>query len=378
MLNSAEVNSIIDEDKDAGIGQIGRIPIRNLWLLMLYASDLFRELGKGNVSVEENPEDIPNLVANILSYIVERRLKRNLSFGYQSKDAILNCIRGKIDLITTERHQLLSRGKVACCFDDFTVNTPRNRFVRAALYAIAKITTCPDLKHRCRCLADNLKQLGVSGEKPTRNEVNLYRFGRNDSNDKLMVSAAQLAFDLALPTEDAGNIHMLMPDREEKWIRRLFEKAVGGFYDVVLSSQGWRVSTGKTQNWIIDYKTDRINELLPSMRTDIVLDHQVDKKRIIIDTKFNSIVTPGWFKNESFRSGYLYQIYAYLRSQEGNGDPLSDNASGMLLHPSIGELIDETVLIQNHAIRFATIDLSKQANIISDQLIKMVKFPPIR
>lgn len=29
-----------------GIGRIGRIPVRNLWLLMLYASDLFRVLEK--------------------------------------------------------------------------------------------------------------------------------------------------------------------------------------------------------------------------------------------------------------------------------------------------------------------------------------------
>lgn len=34
-------------DVHEGIGRIGRIPVRNLWLLMLYASDLFRESRKG-------------------------------------------------------------------------------------------------------------------------------------------------------------------------------------------------------------------------------------------------------------------------------------------------------------------------------------------
>jgi len=373
MANNIAAKHVVGEE--AGIGYIGRIPVRNLWLLMLYASNLFRELGKGNVSIEDSPEYIPDLVAEILSHIVERRLKRNLSFGYQYRDAIINRVRGKIDLLTTERRQLLSRGKVACRFEDFTVNTPRNRFVRAALYALARISTRSDLSRKCRGLADNLKQLGVSGEKPTRNEINTDRYGRHDSDDKLMVSAAQLAFDLALPTEDAGNVHMLLPDRDEIWIRRLFEKAIGGFYDVVLSHKGWKVFMGKSQNWIIDSKTDRIDEFLPSMRTDIVLEHQSDNKRIIIDTKFTSIVTEGRFRNESFRSGYMYQIYAYLRSQEGNGDPMSDEASGVLLHPSIGKSFDETVLIQGHAIRFATVDLSEQANVIRNQLIKMITFP---
>lgn len=53
------------------------------------------------------------------------------------------------------------------------------------------------------------------------------------------------------------------------------------------------------------------------MRTDVVLDHVAGGRRIVIDTKFNSIVTKGWFREESVRSGYVYQIYAYLMSQSG-------------------------------------------------------------
>jgi 5-methylcytosine-specific restriction enzyme subunit McrC len=59
-------------------------------------------------------------------------------------------------------------------------------------------------------------------------------------------------------------------------------------------------------------------------------------QRIVIDTKFTSIVTSGWYREETLRSGYVYQIYAYLRSQVGRGDSFADCASG-LLHPSIGK-----------------------------------------
>ena len=52
-----------------------------------------------------------------------------------------------------------------------------------------------------------------------------------------MAAAAHLAFDLALPTEAAGNKLLARPDREIIWVKRLYEKAVGGFYDVVLSSK---------------------------------------------------------------------------------------------------------------------------------------------
>ena len=42
-------------------GFIGRIPVRNLWLLMLYASDLFRQRGSGKVGLEDSPDDLPDL-----------------------------------------------------------------------------------------------------------------------------------------------------------------------------------------------------------------------------------------------------------------------------------------------------------------------------
>ena len=170
-----------------------------------------------------------------------------------------------------------------------------------------------------------------------------------------LASCSSLAFDLALPTEVVGTNVLTLPDREITWVRRLFEKAVGGFFDVVLQPQGWRVKCGGTLGWQIEQKTLGIDKILPAMRTDVVLDHASSGRRIVIDTKFTSILTSGWYREESLRSGYMYQIYAYLRSQAGRGDPLADWASGLLLHPSIGADIDETVVIQGHRIRFATV-----------------------
>ena len=360
-------------DAPEEVGHIGGIPVRNLWLLMLYASDLFRHIDNAKVSVEENPDDIPDLVAEILSRQVERRLKRNLSFGYQPREAILGRVRGRINLLYTERHQLLNRGKVACRFDELTVDTPRNRFVRAALEEIAKIIRRETLAHRCRSLAASLRRMGVTGEKPGRAEVSVGRFGRHDADDQQMVSAAHLAFNLALPTEAAGTKHLSLPDREITWIRKLYEKGIAGFYDVVLSGQGWRVDAGKTIGWLIDSKSPGIDKIFPSMRTDIVLDHAGAGRRIVVDTKFNSVVTRGWYREETLRSGYVYQIYAYLRSQEGNGDPLAASASGLLLHPSVGDMVNEAVVIQGHEIRFATVDLGADAKEIRTQLLQVLE-----
>ena len=123
-------------------GFIGYIPVRKIWLLLLYASKLYHELpASRRVELQSAPDHIPHLVAKILANAVERRLRSNLSHGYQRRRADLNRVRGRIDLFRTERRQLMQRGNVACVFDELTVDTPRNRYVKAALTHITGFVT---------------------------------------------------------------------------------------------------------------------------------------------------------------------------------------------------------------------------------------------
>jgi 5-methylcytosine-specific restriction enzyme subunit McrC len=218
-------------------------------------------------------------------------------------------------------------------------------------------------------------RLGVAVGRPLNAVIDADRFGFRDADDRLMVAAARLALDLALPTEDAGSQVLPAPEREIVWVRHLYEKAVAGFYRVVLEPLGWRVCAGRGIEWQIEAKTPGIDAILPAMRTDIVLEQAGSGQRVVIDTKFNCLVRTGWYREEALRSAYIYQIYAYLRSQVGAGDPLADHAAGMLLHPAVGEAFDEIVVIQGHPIRFATVDLSAPAAEIRRRLLSLVPFP---
>ena len=198
------------------------------------------------------------------------------------------------------------------------------------------------------------------------------RFGRQDADDRLMVALSQLACDLALPTEEAAATRLFTPSREMAWVRRLYEKAIAGFYAVVLPARGWTVQAGQQLQWPVGAKTAGIPDILPGMRTDIVLDRAAEGRRIVIDTKFNALLTSGWYREETLRSGYVYQIYAYLRSQEG--EPVANAAEGLLLHPSVGgEIVDEAAQIQGHLIRFSTVDLSLPASKIRERLLAIVE-----
>lgn len=353
--------------------RIGRVPVRNLWFLMLYASDAARFTGRLDALVEEDLDDLPELVATLLAREVELRMRRNLTRHYRHREAVLTRVRGRIDVLRTSTGRLLDRGEVACRFDDLTLDTPRNRFVRAAIERIARLVTDRDLAQRCRRLGGDLGRAGVSGVVPSRADLATDQIGRNDDEDRFMLALARLAFILALPTEEAGRTPLAAPDREEWWIRRLFEKAVSGFYAAELSPTGWRVRSGYQLQWPITAASDGIDAIMPSMRTDVILDAP-DGRRIVIDTKFTAIVTAGWYREESLKSAYLYQIYAYLRSQEQPDDTTSpwNTAAGILVHPAIDKDFDEQVTIQGHPLRFVTVDLAASPQVIRRRLREIV------
>ncbi|RKU00964.1 restriction endonuclease [Burkholderia sp. Nafp2/4-1b] len=151
------------------------------------------------------------------------------------------------------------------------------------------------------------------------------------------------------------------------WVRRLFEKAVLGFACVELQPIGWRVRGGAHIDWQMSAASDGIAEILPGMITDIIMDDLGAGRRLVIDTKFTSVLGSSRFGGASLKSQYLYQMYTYLRSQEGL-DSLWDQASGLFLHPAVDVRIRESVTIQGHAIAFATVDLAQGARTVRAEL----------
>src|ERR1035438_2851883 len=333
-------------DLSPGERRIGRIPVRNLWLLMLYASDLTRVGDAFNSLVDNDLDDLPDLIARLLPDSVERRLHRTLTRGYRRREKVLTRVRGRIDILTTEARLLLSRGEIFCRFEDLTLDTPRNRLVRAALALMSRLVRNAEVVNRCRSLASSLAQAGVSAMRPSRADLASDQIGRNDAADRFMVALARLAFDLALPTEDPGATALVAPDREEVWVRRLYEKAVLGFARVELEPLGWTVRGGIHLNWQVSSAAEGLAAILPRMETDIVLDPPNAGRRMVIDTKFASILASGRFRDAVLKSGYLYQLYAYLRTQEGLA-PQWEGAEGLLLHPAIGEPLHEHVVIRS-------------------------------
>lgn len=345
-----------------------QIPIRNVWLLQLYASSLYRAVGQQLVDAEENPEDLPALVAGMLADAVTQRLHTGLSVGFSQASRPVTRVRGRINVLPTARHQLLSRGQVHCTFDEVVTDTPANRLVRAALWRAAVFVPG---EPRLRSLALQLEAAGVRGPCPPPSHVPGLHRERLLVRDRLMIAAADLVLNLALPTTDEGGKLLPAPDVSEHYLRDLFERACAGFYRLRLEPHGWKVKHGSQLRWDFSSMSSGMEAMLPGMKLDIELVRPypagLGRRRIVIDTKFTSVTKTNQFGDLKLRSDYIYQIYAYLMSQEASEtDPRSE---GLMLHPVVGDPVDEEVVIQGHRIRFATVDLSADSATMADQLL---------
>lgn len=347
-----------------------KIPLRNIWLLFLYAADLvqFRDRFEREV---EAARDLPDLLGRLLAQVAEERVRRNLSRGYQVRTAVLSRVRGRIDMLATESEEYMKRGQVVCRFEEYSMDTPRNRLVRAALEHLAARVDDDETGHRCRSLAASFSRMQVAGTRPSRTELATDQIGRNETADKLMVALATMVFDCIIPSEEDGGTFVPEENATVHLVRKLFERAIGNALRLELEPKGWRIYQGRRLSWPIQRSSDGIASIMPSMQTDIELNHPQSGRRIVIDTKYTDIHTSSRYRESIISNGHLYQLYSYLRTQEHKADPSSFCAEGMLLHPLIGLSVNETTHIQGHDIHFKTIDLTTDS-VDFEQSIKSI------
>lgn len=331
----------------------------SLWKLQLYAFKVFqRDEHLRNGSVEENPDDLLEMVAELLVTAVERRLQRSLGRRYRERADTLTRVRGQIDLLATESKMLLAQGRVACRFDELSVDNLCNRVLHTALVTAARHVSDKTLERRARALAEILTQCGVSPKLAMTRDVGQLVLGRNDQADAEAVDAARLLLQMSIPAEESGKTTQRDPTREAEVVRGLYEAAVRGFYRAVLGPE-WVVRPGETHHhWQLDEPTAGLSAVLPIMKTDTLLEST--DRRIIVETKFADALKPNQFGAVKLSRNHVFQLYAYVQSQHGI-DELSTSTEGVLVYPVVGQHLDESVTIQGHRYRFLTVDLAGTA-----------------
>lgn len=351
-----------------------RIPIRNAWLLLLYAHDLAKYGGAFRARVEQAP-DLRALMGAVLVESVRPLVRQHLGTTFQRQDRTLTGVRGRIRVGPSLPHLARRDGKTRCQVPVRTPDTLIGRILRATLRSLA--TSDPglggalptELLQEVRGLLHAL--IGVSEVPLTSALFSQLRLGRSDARWAFPMSVCRMLYRQQLLTESAGEHASTSLLHSEITHHQLFERFVRSFYQV--HHPEWRQPPRSLRWWESTTADGRATEspFLPGMVTDIILERPPGE-RIVIDTKFYTrTLAEGWGGTKRFHSDNLYQLYAYLRTQEHRGARYR-SARGVLLYPTVDWELDESFEVQGHEFRVATVDLAGTWSSIATRLEELL------
>jgi 5-methylcytosine-specific restriction enzyme subunit McrC len=339
-----------------------QIPLKNVWHMFLYAWDLLGDRPEFDSAAEDAPS-LSLLTAALLVKSLEKRTMHGLPRGYMPVNHEIGAIRGRLDVLQSVRTQSFERGRAYCHFQDYSVDTARNRIIRGTLARLLsdrvlwageggeQKTLLRRRVERCNAMMANVA-VGPATHEAIRREAP----GRNHSADKLVLALCELILDMRMPLDRNGDQRLKLSNNDERLLRIVYERFVARFLKQRLSTLGWKVRTQRRLKWPELAASSGMMAHMPGMQTDVQMLSPDNQRRIIVDTKFTNILATGMTGREVFKSGHLYQVYSYVQTQAS--EPFPPNES-ILLYPAINQSISEFLRMPAHVMRLETIDLSQ-------------------
>lgn len=329
-----------------------KIPIRNIYFLLCYAWDMLEEAELIDAS-QDDCESAAELFGRVLESGVTYLLKRGLDRGYVTESLDTPSLRGKLDLTTTLKRNLLRRMQVHCLVDSLTYDVPQNQIIKATL---GKLVRCENLD---RSLRDRLlrlyRRLHDVAEVPLSPKLfSSVTLHRNNAFYGFVLQVCRLIYEARLVDERPGAWRFRDFLREDAAMARLFERFVFNFFKREQTQFAVRREQIK---WAGAIGEPGVLSYLPTMNTDISLTSA--ERKIIVDTKYYRETLQTNFGKQSIRSENLYQLYAYLTNSAQAGSS-STPLEGILLYPTVGQDVDLDFRLQEIRIRVLTVDLSSE------------------
>jgi 5-methylcytosine-specific restriction enzyme subunit McrC len=108
------------------------------------------------------------------------------------------------------------------------------------------------------------------------------------------------------------------------------------------------------------------------MKPDLILQEKLSGEIIVLDTKFTAkSLTENIWGKQLFESSHLYQMYAYLNTQERLSE-FHQKAAGILLYPAIQGKFSERIEFDDHTIVIECLDLTTSWQEVEEQLFDVV------
>lgn len=229
---------------------------------------------------------------------VDRIVKRGLKADYIRFEDNLNKYKGKMIVKEHIKHNMAHKERFYVAFDEFHVNRPENRLVKATLEKLIGISKSSYNQKKIRELL-----LAFEMVKPSVNHMAIFSKVTIDRGNQYYESALMWSkvflMNKSFFTYSGGTDtrSILFP------MERVFESYVAKALKNAVADTGWVVKAQAKGKYLFD------NPHIFALRPDLLVTRS-DGTKIVLDTKWKR-VTPDSGKNYGISQSDMYQMYAY-------------------------------------------------------------------
>ena len=328
-------------------------PIKNIYYMLTYAFNALRKPDYKNAATEDC-EDLLDLLAKILVLGLNRLIKQGFFRDYIRVSETSSSIRGKINITQSIKTLSFLKKQLNISYNEYSMNNYLNQIIKTTLILLIRSS---DIKKDTK---NNIKRILIYFSNVDSLEVKFIdwniRYYRNNQEYKMIIDFCYLIINGLLQTNEDGSYKLL------NFSKSLMEKIYEEFLFRYFKEEYKNILVERNiLNWPLDKGSQDDDNLLPQMRTDIVLSNNEDKF-LIMDAKYYNDVFSNYYDKDSIRSKNLYQIFTYVKSMEYKHKNVeSHKVSGMLLYACTdGTDLDVHYLMDGNNIIVKTLDLNKK------------------
>lgn len=337
------------------------IKVQNVYYMLSYAFQNLNETEARNYSSEKF-EFIDDLFTAILAKGIAKQVKRGLGKEYLYHTEELASPKGRICVSDTLKLWSVQKNVVSCSLDELVDNTYMNQILKS---------TSLLLLHSQDVAKENKKQLkkvllffsNVDMVNCRTIDWSRLQYNRNNASYKMLMNICYLIVNGMLISENEGQLK-LSRYVDDQQMHVLYEKFILEYYKKHFPE--FKV----TQSHIPWNTDDGMIELLPRMRSDIMIEYK--GRTLIIDAKYydSAMQKNSRYGNQTIHSHNLYQIFAYVKNKDVSN---SGTVSGMLLYANTdGENPDMDYQMSGNKISVKTLDLNCDFGLVKEQLNAIV------
>lgn len=230
---------------------------------------------------------------------VKNLVKQGLKSTYITKEDNIKFFKGKFLINEQIKHNLCHKERFYMAFDEFDLNRPENKLIKATLEKLRRLTTNWDNSKEIKLLLNDFETIEASQnyEKDLAKVI----IDRNSIvYEKIMQWVKVFLFNKTFTSFHGENNSKALLFNMNK----LFEDYVAHKIDEVFSPKGWKVSAQDKGYYL--FNSPKMFQLKP----DIVI--KKGETTVILDTKWKKL-TNDRSKNYGISQNDMYQMYAYSK-----------------------------------------------------------------